>query len=1082
MTNSSPASPTDLSTAPTVAAPAHAPVADHAARERFRLEWRRNFAVSANAGSGKTTAISERLAAMALDPEGAKELRRTAVVTYTLKAAEEIGARARERLLRRLEERGAGADLAPLEHLERAFFGTLHSFCLKLAREHGHEAGLDLAPEVLDARGADAAWEDFLSGDPLTLGSLTPASARWLFRLVRLEDVLDQARELEPGEARILRSRAPRGLPPRASETGLQEILALAEKGTGAKNIRKTKELAADWARRAAEPDSVEFLGLFKQAGTAAPAKVAANAWMAPLARWAAVAAGAAAGEIAERFAAWRRAAGVQTFSDQVAAARDLLRHPRTLAAARAAGWRIILDEAQDTDEAQFSILVELTRPADAQPGTWPGDGAPPLPGRFCMVGDGQQSIYSSRASVRTFQRHLEAFDGGAAGDRLDFEVTFRAPRAAVDLLNASLPAAFSAEREHNLGLPPADGADAPLLQVAYQALVAGPSNAPGAVARLPLAGIAGQPAKKRGDTFREEMRQIAAWLHDRTPAALGLADWGDLCVLVARNKWMDVAVEALEQAGLKVARQSKQQELGDQSAYAWLAGLATVCCEPDDDYEWFGVLREIFALGDSLLAREKLRRGRFEWESPEVHAEPLRAALEALRPLVQSVDDEAVQLDLWCERLIAATDLEAKARAADTSGATLRELERLRAEARAGAVEGLTPRAWAERLLQGRHGGRAESRSEPDAITVQTCHSAKGLEWPAVLVPGLWREISFDHGKGLQVLRDAAGEPVVYLRSDDVPEHTKESRARERRRELVRLLYVTLTRPRRLLLLPWDAAETAPHTQSFAALWGHPLASLPEFSAASADAAPAPATAPVGSPLAGDREQPSSHRPATAPATDPVPPPAPPLQPTARRLLPHQLAEHAEDAPRAARHESGDELLPSPRVGEDPIAYGLWWHETVEFIPWLRSEAEIDAHVQKRLAAAEQIGAGARARAEWELFRRGEAWRELRDARWTRLAELSVLAPLDDEGEAWMDGVMDLVLHDGEAREVWVLDWKTNRRRAAETEEAFLARLEAEYAPQLRAYGRALAAMFPACRVRRLLYATGLGRWVEVE
>ena len=125
---------------------------DQAARERFRIEWQRNFAVSANAGSGKTTAISERLAAMALDPGAAPELRRTAVVTYTLKAAEEIGVRARERLLRRLEERGPGADLAPLEHLERTFFGTLHSFCLKLAREHGQEAGLDLAPEVLDNR------------------------------------------------------------------------------------------------------------------------------------------------------------------------------------------------------------------------------------------------------------------------------------------------------------------------------------------------------------------------------------------------------------------------------------------------------------------------------------------------------------------------------------------------------------------------------------------------------------------------------------------------------------------------------------------------------------------------------------------------------------------------------------------------------------------------------------------------------------------------------------------------------------------------------------------------------------------
>ena len=43
---------------------------DQAARDRFRDDWDANLAVSANAGSGKTTAISERLAAMALAPDG----------------------------------------------------------------------------------------------------------------------------------------------------------------------------------------------------------------------------------------------------------------------------------------------------------------------------------------------------------------------------------------------------------------------------------------------------------------------------------------------------------------------------------------------------------------------------------------------------------------------------------------------------------------------------------------------------------------------------------------------------------------------------------------------------------------------------------------------------------------------------------------------------------------------------------------------------------------------------------------------------------------------------------------------------
>ena len=56
---------------------------DQPARDRFTNDWSVNLAVVANAGSGKTTAISERLAAMALSESGAEMLRHTTVVTYT---------------------------------------------------------------------------------------------------------------------------------------------------------------------------------------------------------------------------------------------------------------------------------------------------------------------------------------------------------------------------------------------------------------------------------------------------------------------------------------------------------------------------------------------------------------------------------------------------------------------------------------------------------------------------------------------------------------------------------------------------------------------------------------------------------------------------------------------------------------------------------------------------------------------------------------------------------------------------------------------------------------------------------------
>jgi len=156
-----------------------------------------------------------------------------------------------------------------------------------------------------------------------------------------------------------------------------------------------------------------------------------------------------------------------------------------------------------------------------------------------------------------------------------------------------------------------------------------------------------------------------------------------------------------------------------------------------------------------------------------------------------------------------------------------------------------------------------------------------------------------------------------------------------------------------------------------------------------------------------------------------------------------------------------------------------LWWHETLEFFPWLKGDAAIAAHGVRRLAVAEAAGFGSRAHEEWAVWLDSEAKREVEAVRWSRQAELAVFAPLGPE--AWMDGVMDLVLHDAQACEVWVLDWKTNRRREAESEANFLARLAEEYAPQLRAYGRSLALMFPGSSFRRLLYATSAGRWIEI-
>lgn len=1027
------------------------PLSDQAARDRFHGEWRGNFAVSANAGSGKTTAISERLAAMALAGDGAELLQKTAVVTFTKKAAAQIGQKARAVLVRRLRESGR-TDLAPLDQLERAFFGTIHSFCLLLAQRYGQALGLNLNPAVIEgAEMEEALWEEFLEQDTMQFNALTPVQVDAFLRHAPLDAAFDLARQLDRATAERLKSVRIAPAPPEPAGAAWSRMLAAKSKGRGVESLKHNQEQAQAWLRRFREERS--FLPIPKPQGTAANIEGLYADFFAPVKAWLADAGAALAGELALRFRAWRFDRGVQTYADQVEAALAVLHDAATLERIRAEGWRVVLDEAQDTDPQQFAVLVEIARPPGAPLGSWPaGKGAGPRPGHFCMVGDGQQSIYSSRADVRNFQKHLAAFARGDGGEMPKFDVTFRAPQTVCGLLNATLPAAFGPGREHNCGLPPAEGASAPRLQVDYERLVAGPGNGPGAVALLPV--IPAAPKTRVEARLAAEVRQLAAWLKEHGPTGVGARHWGEVCMLAPRNDWLLTARKELEAAGLKAALQMRKNRNGDNPAYAWMTGLLAAVCDPANTFEWVGVLREVFAVSDALLAAELGPARKFLWDEPERHAEPLRGALAVLQPFVGRVEAEGEPLERFAHDLARAAGLAEKARRIDPSGGLNGELERLLAHAAELGLGGAGPRAWLGELLAGLEGGRPAGKPSDEAINLLTSHSAKGLEWPVVIPIGLWREIGKRDETGLRLLPDEAGASKVYFDGASLPDTTKESRERERRRELVRLLYVTLTRARRALVLPWGETQVA---GSFLDLWGADLAAWPQAVAAKFEVPAAP--------------------PATADTTPAGITPAPAGEMRVKfpqRVLPHQLAEKP-DVVRTARHESAfDE--PAPAGREDPVEYGVWWHETMEFMPWAGPETARQAHLKSALSLAAGKGFGERAAREIGLLQAGELWSRLISRHWSSLAELSVVAPLGEAG--WVDGVIDLVAEDAAAGELVVLDWKTNRPREGEEGGALLKRLAEEYRPQLEAYGACLGRFFPKRRIRLGIYASGTGQW----
>ena len=1034
---------------------------DQPARDRFTNDWSVNLAVVANAGSGKTTAISERLAAMALSESGAEMLRHTTVVTYTKKAAAQIEQRARSVLLRRMAEAGR-TDVEPLARLERAFFGTIHSFCLLLARRHGSMLGVHLNPALVEDD-EDAHWQEFLEQDPMTFDSLGEAQVGAFLRHASLDEIFSLARDLDLATARRLAGRRLSPEPQAPSRSVLGEIMeaAPARRGSGADALARNKERASEWLRRFAE--ETERLPIAEPEGSAAGIGDLYRRFFAPLKNWLADAGGILAAELSLRYRSWRLDRGIQTYSDQIETALAVLADESMLERIRGEGWRVILDEAQDTDPKQFSVLVEIARPPGAQLRTWPGKGGVgPKPGHFCMVGDAQQGIYSTRADIRNFQEHVAAFDEGNGGERLTFGVTFRAPRRVVRLLNATLGDAFGEKRDFNFGLPPADGEPEPFLQVRYEPLVPGPENIEGGAWMLP---IEEQPVEGRRHVadrkLKNEACQVARFLASGGPGAVGAQAWGDVCILAPRRAWLPIIRDELDAAGLKTALQMKRNRNGDNPVYAWTCGLLAVVCDPENSFEWAGVLREVFSVSDALIAGALGDRGEFRWDEPDDFPGPVREALELLGPFIGRADAEGESLDRFACEISAACGLAEKARLVDPDGGLGDELARLLAGAAELSLGGAGPRAWLRELLGSLDEFRASGRTARDSINLITSHSAKGLEWPVVIPFGLWRSIVSRGPEGMRMVPGRDGVTRVAFDSDSIAQDTRVSLERAQLREHVRLLYVTLTRSKNALVIPWSGGD--PEKNSFAQFWNLDPAALDLIPAAGALPGPS------------EPEHADEAEALTLPASPAEPTPATPFP---RRVLPHELAALPDEA-RAARHESSLDMPPPVRDGPDPLEYGVWWHEALEHMPWSGDEPAVAAHGAAAKAAAVERGFGPRAVEEWDCMLASEPWRLMRDPRWNRLAEVGIFAPLSPD--SWIDGVMDLVLHDPGAAEVWIVDWKTNRRGEGEGDSSLLERLAAEYAGQLSAYGTSAAAFFPGSRVTLWIYSTAAGAWTRV-
>ena len=124
---------------------------DQEARDRIAHDLDTTLVVEAAAGTGKTTALVERV--LSLLRSGKATLESLVAVTFTEKAAGEMKLRLRTEIEAARSSCASGDERArldqALEHLEAAHIGTIHAFCADLLRARPVEARIDPLFEVV---------------------------------------------------------------------------------------------------------------------------------------------------------------------------------------------------------------------------------------------------------------------------------------------------------------------------------------------------------------------------------------------------------------------------------------------------------------------------------------------------------------------------------------------------------------------------------------------------------------------------------------------------------------------------------------------------------------------------------------------------------------------------------------------------------------------------------------------------------------------------------------------------------------------------------------------------------------------
>ncbi|MGD9502516.1 MAG: double-strand break repair helicase AddA, partial [Methyloceanibacter sp.] len=738
----------------------------------------------------------------------------------------------------------------------------------------------------------------------------------------------------------------------------------------------------------------------------------------------------------------------------------------------------ILVDEAQDTNPAQWSIIESLAEEFFA------GAGRSDKLRTLFAVGDEKQSIYSFQGANpvrfgevgRKFRAALTALSLPWYDVPLNLSFRSTGPiLEAVDRVFAKAPATnglvfvpgatitHDAFRKGDAGLVELWAPEVEKETTSADAFAPWEDEQAGARAVDALAG--------------RIARTIKTWLQsgEMLPAAGRPIRAGDILILVRRREpFTAPMIRELKRLGVPVAG-ADRMKLTDQLAVQDLIALADFLLMPEDDLALAVTLKSpLFGFDDDDLFALAYGRAGSLWSAlrDKEGADPrFAAAAEQLSQLLARADF-LPPYEFFSELLGA-------------DGQRLRKsmLTRLGPEA-AEAIDEFLDRALAfdrdaapslQGFLNALRAGDVEIKRDMeqrrDEVRIMTVHGAKGLEAPIVFLPDT---CSAARNQGPRLYPLPPGDichlvwpPSGYTGFAAIAETLDESKnalERAERDEYHRLLYVAMTRARdRLYVCGWQGRKAGEKSPWYD-LVKDGLAHLPDHDGPGGKPVKRLTSAQTR-PVETDEE--TREEGARAPLPGWAIAPAPPER-TRPKLAPSRLpygVAAAENFPDQAS------LSPQALAEQSRFARGRLVHALLEHLP------EVAPADQERAALAFAAARGADLSPELRAEIVAETLAIARDERFAKLfepgslAEVPVVARI---GAYDLEGQIDrlALVEDG----ILIVDYKTNRPPPATPEEVAKA-----YVAQLAGYRKALAPIFPGRNLRACLLWTDGPHLMEI-